>query len=108
MEALERAVTVRAESGEGGSGSEVPIGQHVVRMYTAMRGINAELTKRASASSLAALEASVEARLRDQADAVLKERASAEQMRRLEQAHELLSSQIASVESAAPRTDTRA
>ena len=102
MEALERAVTVRAESGEGGSatGSEVPIGQHVVRMYTAMRGINAELAKRASASSLAALEASVEARLRDQANAGLKERASAEQMRRLEQAHELLSSQIASVESA--------
>ena len=88
------------EDASGGDGRGASIGAHVARLYAEVRAGNAELSKRASASSLAALEASVDARLREQAGAVLRERASAEQMRRLEQAHELLSSQIASVESA--------
>lgn len=106
---LERAVTVRATSPTTGGEdmAHASVGLHVSRLYAQLEATNNELSQRASAVKLANVEAALSERLNKHAVVVRRERASQEQMGRLEQAHEALSAQVSAVETAcANKIDT--
>jgi hypothetical protein len=102
---LERAVTVRTPSSS--SEENVAVGLHVARLYSQLEATNTELSRRATSTTLTEIEQDLSERLNKHAKIVTRERASQEQMARLEQAHDALSSQVAAVEAAcANKIDT--
>jgi len=96
---LERAVTVRTNAANG-MDQDASVGLHVARLYAQLEATNQELSQRASSASLANVQATLTDQLNEHVQVVMRERASQEQMTRMEQAHDALSSQVAAVESA--------
>ena len=99
LAALEAAVLVRGAGNDGGGGNDendgddgtatpVTIGDHVARLYAGLRAANETLAESASSAALADVEYTLQQGLEAQAAEVQRDRASQEQMTRLEQAHE--------------------
>ena len=106
---LERAVTVRTPNSStiNDLDPSTPVGLHVARLYAQLEATNHELAQRASSKSLATIHTGLSTRLDEHAKIVSRERASQEQMTRMEQAHDALSSQVSAVEAAcANKIDT--
>lgn len=118
---LERAITVRtpatltlsnnntstSTSNTINNENYISVGLHVARLYSQLEATNTELAQRALSTNVATMNHSLSERLNEHAKIVSRERASQEQMARLEQAHDALSSQVSAVESAcANKIDT--
>ena len=100
LERIERATTVGGapsrQSGEGVLGGD--IGSHVRHIYKVIEGIGADVSQRCTGERLEQVRSELRGSVRELATNMQRERASAEQMSRLEEAHFALVNQVEALE----------